>query len=262
MKAAGRHGPDGARSGSDCGCVGGGEKPAVIGAFDIGGMEEGHMANPASGWSLVTSTANRAVWRKGMATKANHKSSQNATAPNFQAKPLTPEQWRAIPLLCSGMTDAEVAAEVGVVRETVWSWRNEVPGFMAELEKARQALVEGTIDRLRSALPKAVETVVKAVEEGHLKASLELLRCVGLYGDASRFAPGETDPAKIALTVCCQQLAREGVSANADLGPAGAFEQQPTVLTWALRRVSCRYDAVSRSARRRPGSFSEPSPLT
>jgi hypothetical protein len=115
------------------------------------------------------------------------------------------------------MTDAEVAAEVGVVRETVWSWRNEVPSFMAELEKARQAFMEGTIDRLRSALPKAVETVVKAVEEGHLKASLELLRCVGLYGNASCFTPGESDPSKIALTVCLTQLAREGVSANADL---------------------------------------------
>ena len=172
------------------------------------------MANPASGWSMVTSTPNRAVWRKRMSTNTNHKTSQNATATNFT---ITPEQWKAIPLLCSGMTDAEVAAEVGVVRETVWSWRNEVPGFIAELEKARQAFMEGTVDRLRSALPKAVDNVIKAIDEGHLKASLELLRCVGLYGDATRFAPGETDPSKIALAICVQQLAREGVSANADL---------------------------------------------
>jgi hypothetical protein len=184
----------------------------VIGAIEIGGMKEGHMANPASGWYRVTSTPNGAVWRKtDMPTHANHKNPQNATAVKFTAKPLSPEQWRAIPLLCSGMTDAEVAAEVGVVRETVWSWRNEVPGFIAELEKARQAFMEGTVDRLRSALPKAVDNVIKAIDEGHLKASLELLRCVGLYGDASRFAPGETDPSKIALTICLQQLAREGV---------------------------------------------------
>jgi hypothetical protein len=84
-------------------------------------------------------------------------------------------------LLCTGMTDAEVAAAVGVVRETVWSWRNEVPLFMAELEKARQQFISGAIDKLRSTLPKAVENVVAAIEEGNLKASLELLRCVGMY---------------------------------------------------------------------------------
>ena len=162
-----------------------------------------------------------------MATKTDHKTLQNTTAPNFRAKPLSAEQWRAIPLLCSGMTDAEVAAEVGVVRETVWSWRNEAPHFMAELEKARQAFMEGTIDRLRSALPKAVDTIVKAVEEGHLKASLELLRCVGLYGDATRFTTGETDPSKIALAICVQQMAREGVSANADLERLVKIEVNP-----------------------------------
>jgi uncharacterized protein DUF4158 len=46
------------------------------------------------------------------------------------------------------------------------------------------------------------------------------------------------------------------------LGPAGACEQKPTVLTSALRRGSRRYSTVAGPTRRRPGSFSEPLPLT
>jgi hypothetical protein len=82
---------------------------------------------------------------------------------------------------------------------------------MAELEKARQQFLSGAVDKLRSTLPKAVDNVIAAVEGGNLKASLELLRCVGLYGDSAQFKPGETDPSAIALTLCLQQLAKEGV---------------------------------------------------
>jgi hypothetical protein len=142
--------------------------------------------------------------------KGSHKTAQNDTAPTFTPRPLTPEQLNAIPLLCTGATDAETAAAVGVQRETVWRWRHETPAFMAELEKARQQFISGAVDKLRSTLPKAVQNVCDAVEGGNLKASLELLRCVGL-GDGTHFKPGETDASAIALTLCLQQLAKEGV---------------------------------------------------
>jgi hypothetical protein len=61
----------------------------------------------------------------------------------------------------------------------------------------------------------------------HLKASLELLRCVGLYGDAGRFAPGETDAGKIAMTIVLQQLAQEGVSENANLERLINLQENP-----------------------------------
>jgi hypothetical protein len=143
--------------------------------------------------------------------KAHHKASPNATGATFTPRPLSTEQLNAIPLLCTGMTDAEVGQAVGVVRETVWGWRNEVPLFMAELEKARQQFISGAVDKLRSTLPKAVENVVNAVEAGNLKASLELLRCIGLYGESARFTPGATDPSQIALTLCLQRLNKEKI---------------------------------------------------
>jgi hypothetical protein len=108
--------------------------------------------------------------------KASHKNAQNDT---YQSRPLAPEQLNAITYLCTGMTDAEVAAAVGCQRETIWCWRNTSPDFISELEKARQQFMSGAVDKLRSALPKAVQNVVDAINTGDLKASLALLKVVG-----------------------------------------------------------------------------------
>jgi hypothetical protein len=143
--------------------------------------------------------------------KGPHKSPQKTTMPPDGPRPLSVEQRSAIDLLCTGMTDTDVAAVVGKSRETVWGWRHEVPLFMAELEKARQQYISGAVDKLRSTLPKAVETVVAAVAEGNLRASLELLRIAGLYGNSAHFQPGETDPEQIAMRLCMEQLAKEGI---------------------------------------------------
>lgn len=143
--------------------------------------------------------------------KSSHKASQKAT---FTPRPLSIEQRNAIPLLCTGATDADVAHAVGVAREMVWSWRHEVPLFMAELERQRAAYIRTAVDTLRSALPKAVANVITAVEEGNLKASFELLRAVGLWGNAEAFKPGEMDPSTIALRIVRERLANEGVAKN------------------------------------------------
>lgn len=150
-----------------------------------------------------------------MKAGTNHKTPQNATEPPFKPRPLSPEQLNAIPLLCTGMSDAEVGAVVGVVRETVWSWRNELPAFIAELEKARQQFISGAVDKLRSALPQAVQNIVTAIEGGDLKASLALLKCVGLEG-GDYFKPGETDPSSIALKILLQKLASEQIPEKED----------------------------------------------
>jgi hypothetical protein len=144
--------------------------------------------------------------------KASHKTAQNDT---YQSRPLAPEQLNAITYLCTGMTDAEVAAAVGCQRETVWRWRNTSPDFMAELEKARQQFMSGAVDKLRSALPKAVQNVVDAINTGDLKASLALLKCVGLEG-SDYFKPGETDASSIALKILLQKLANEQIPEKED----------------------------------------------
>jgi hypothetical protein len=145
--------------------------------------------------------------------KAPHKTSPNATGATFTPRPLSIPQLNAIPLLCTGMTDAEVGQVVGVARETVWHWRNEAPFFMAELEKSRQQYISVAVEKLRSALPKAVENVVNAVQDGNLKASLALLRCVGLKGHAA-FQPGETDSTHIAMTLMLKRLSHEAIPEN------------------------------------------------
>jgi Helix-turn-helix of insertion element transposase len=144
--------------------------------------------------------------------KASHKNAQNDT---YQSRPLAPEQLNAIPLLCTGMTDADVSAAVGVQRETVWRWRNSSPNFISELEKARQQFISGAVDKLRSTLPKAVQNVVAAVEAGDLKASLALLKCVGLE-NGDYFKPGEMDASNIALKILLQKLASEQIPEKED----------------------------------------------
>jgi Helix-turn-helix of insertion element transposase len=144
--------------------------------------------------------------------KAAHKNARNDT---YESKPLSVEQLNAIPLLCTGATDAEVASTVGVQRETIWRWRHEHPDFMGQLEMARQQFMSGSVDKLRAALPKAVGNIVNAIEGGDLKASLALLKCVGLEG-SDHFKPGETDASRIALTVLLKKLSAEGVPEKRD----------------------------------------------
>jgi hypothetical protein len=158
--------------------------------------------------------------------KANHKSSQNATGATFQPRPLSVEQLNAIPLLYTGLTDAEVGQAVGVARETVWSWRNEVPLFMAELEKARQQYISGAVDKLRSTLPKAIENIVTAVDAGNLKASLALVRCAGLEGHAA-FQPGETDASEIAMKIVLQRMTKERILESGMDAIMGDLDKNP-----------------------------------
>jgi len=168
--------------------------------------------------------------------KASHKTAQNDT---YQSRPLAPEQLNAITYLCTGMTDAEVAAAVGCQRETVWRWRNTSPDFMAELEKARQQFMSGAVDKLRSTLPKAVQNVVDAINTGDLKASLALLKCVGLEG-SDYFKPGETDASSIALKILLQKLANEQIPEKEDfligLNKNPRYEQRKAEILQELGR--------------------------
>jgi hypothetical protein len=95
---------------------------------------------------------------------------------------LSIEQQNAIDLLIQDKPDHEVAAAVGVVRETVTRWRHENPYFVAELNRQRKALWGAAHERLRGLVHKAVDIVEKALEDGDLKAAVEVLKAVKLYG--------------------------------------------------------------------------------
>ena len=125
-----------------------------------------------------------------MAQSVSNHSNNPPQKPTF--RPLTVVQENAIDALVLGHTDGEVAAAVGVDRGTVWGWRHEHPLFRATLERRRAELWRAPHEKLRALALKAVENLATAVETGDLKASVELLKCIGLYGVVA--PTGETDP--------------------------------------------------------------------
>lgn len=127
---------------------------------------------------------------------------KTTNANKSQHKELSIEQLNAIDLLVMGKTDREVAEAVGVHRCTVTSWRLYNPYFQAELNRKRKEVWGAAVDRFRSLLMKALDTVEKALDEGDAKTTIELLRMAGL--DMTRggstlgtYLVGEDNPEKI-----------------------------------------------------------------
>ncbi len=149
-----------------------------------------------------------------MATKAD----ETRLAPRF--KPLSPAQEMASTLYLAGQSDTDVAQAVGVTWQTRWEWRRQHPVFMAELERRRVEVWRQPQERLRSLLSKAVENIGQAVESGDLKASIEVLKAVGMYGDGTMYAIGDQDPEKLIRRQAEAQVDREGVPKNTLLAMA------------------------------------------
>lgn len=99
---------------------------------------------------------------------------------------LSIEQENALAFLILGKTDAEVAAAVGVTRQTVNGWRNHNAEFIAALNRQRAELWEGHRDALRSLAGRAVEVLHKALDSPNpnhrLAAAVHVLKAGGLYG--------------------------------------------------------------------------------
>src|SRR5262245_56005656 len=64
---------------------------------------------------------------------------------------LSQQRIAAIELLLRGLSDAEVGAELGVDRGTVYRWRRS-PGFAMELDRQRRARFEQSVARVQSML--------------------------------------------------------------------------------------------------------------
>jgi hypothetical protein len=127
-------------------------------------------------------------------------------------KPLSIEMESAIDCLILGKSDRETAEAVGVNRMTIWGWRHEHPLFMATLERRRAEVWRQPQERLRSLLSKAVENLAAAVEEGDLKASIEVLKAAGMYGDGSMNAIHGQDPERLIHEEAERRVRAEGFS--------------------------------------------------
>lgn len=112
-------------------------------------------------------------------------------------KRLTDKQLKAIDLLVAGLTDTEVAEQLGVARQTVNEWKNRNPAFIAELNRRRKAVYEASLNKLVNLTHKAIEIVEKEIEAGNWKLALEVLKMAGLDYRNSRITFGEIDEDEI-----------------------------------------------------------------
>src|SRR5262249_40639442 len=77
---------------------------------------------------------------------------------------LTLPQQSAIDLLAAGKTDSEVAELLQLSRPTVSKWRLYDPHFQAALHRRRAEIWGAAGDRLRSLVPKALDSLAGILE--------------------------------------------------------------------------------------------------
>jgi sulfur relay (sulfurtransferase) DsrF/TusC family protein len=109
------------------------------------------------------------------------------------------------------------------------SWREGLPvlirgGFVRGTWWRRAEVWRQPQERLRSLLSKAVENLAAAVEEGDLKASIEVLKAVGMYGEGTMNAIHEQDPEKLIRRQAEVQVDREGLPRNTLLAMAETLD--------------------------------------
>jgi transposase len=97
---------------------------------------------------------------------------------------LTPQQAAAADLLAFGATVTDVAETVKVSRQTVSEWLHHTAAFQAALHARQRELWQGHVERLRSLVPKAMDTLEVAVsdEKQGVAAAVHILKAAGLYG--------------------------------------------------------------------------------
>ena len=148
---------------------------------------------------------------------------------------LSVEQRNAIDLLLTGQTDAEVAAAVGVTRQTVCSWRCHHPGFQAALNARRAETWGRTVDRLRDLLPRAVERLAVELDGPNgWRIALRLVEQAGLTQPegVSLGAVGATDPEAVIDAVI---QARYDPVARLGRYPVGDYERRQLVAELSAR---------------------------
>jgi hypothetical protein len=117
---------------------------------------------------------------------------------------LTLAQQNAVDLLASGRNDTEVAGLLNLNRVTVTKWRCYDVVFQAALNVKRAEVWGAAADRLRSLVPRALDTLADMLHEDadpplRVKAAAEVLRLAQLPPASSGIGP--TDPEAIVKQV-------------------------------------------------------------
>ena len=107
-----------------------------------------------------------------------------------QVRKLTSQQQKSIRLFLSGSNDTEVAAELGVARQTVNNWKNKNQDFAKELDRQQQELnqenrlqLSGWSASRSRCYDKAWKARMSAVRQS---TAVHVLKATGFYPPESR----------------------------------------------------------------------------
>lgn len=109
---------------------------------------------------------------------------------------LSSAQAAAVEALLAGKTVTAAASAAGVGRATVYRWLKDDFAFQAELNRGRRDLRRAAFGNLERLAAKATDCLEKAIDQGDLKAALEVLNRLRIFAPDSI---GSEDPAELAM---------------------------------------------------------------
>ena len=143
---------------------------------------------------------------------------------------LTMPQLNAIDLLAGGKTDKETAELLNLSRTCVTKWRLYDPVFQAALNHRRGEVWAAGTDRLRSLIPKALDTLAEVLEGGNASGRIKAAVAI------------------LALSLCpptpCQQGRRTRKTSSAKSLRSGAERHAARLMTSATRGRGFRLSTV------------------
>jgi hypothetical protein len=109
------------------------------------------------------------------------------------ATDLKKSQRLALELLLLGYGDQEIAAVVGVRRETIWRWKHRDASFRAELGARRATLADAAAARMAGMLDQAVSAVQGALsgKRADPKLAMSVLTAMGVFERSRMLERGE-----------------------------------------------------------------------
>ena len=118
-------------------------------------------------------------------------------------KGLSPAQLIAIDCLLAGATERKAGEAAARSRETVSVWKNHDVEFQAEFNRRLKELGESSRLRLQALQSKALVNIEKAIEQGDVRVSWNLLKATGALKPP---LPGSEDPHKLAMRARGEQI--------------------------------------------------------
>jgi DNA-binding CsgD family transcriptional regulator len=91
-----------------------------------------------------------------------------------QTAGLTSAQMRGLELYAQGLTDAEVASELGVDRSTAWRWRTRDRRFRAQLRKTHAEVTSAAAARLEGLVERALYVLATTLSDQEAPAAIRV----------------------------------------------------------------------------------------